>query len=93
MSKDLNINVKHITRVEGHGNIVVNAKNGKVERCEWQVPEAPRFFEARREPALKVRAKPSGSPFFWASLRSGLVNSIAKKRTSPQWGETAKEYR
>ncbi|MFA5424410.1 MAG: Ni/Fe hydrogenase subunit alpha [Phycisphaerae bacterium] len=46
MSKDLNINVKHITRVEGHGNIVVNAKNGKIEKCEWQVPEAPRFFEA-----------------------------------------------
>lgn len=46
MSKDLNINVKHLTRVEGHGNIVVNAKNGKIEKCEWQVPEAPRFFEA-----------------------------------------------
>jgi sulfhydrogenase subunit alpha len=46
MSNDININVKHITRVEGHGNIVVNAKNGKVEKCEWQVPEAPRFFEA-----------------------------------------------
>ena len=46
MSKDLNINVKHLTRVEGHGNIVVNARNGKIERCEWQVPEAPRFFEA-----------------------------------------------
>jgi coenzyme F420-reducing hydrogenase alpha subunit len=46
MSKDLNINVKHITRVEGHGNIVVNAKDGKIEKVEWQVPEAPRFFEA-----------------------------------------------
>lgn len=46
MSKDLNINVKHLTRVEGHGNIVVNATNGKVDRLEWQVPEAPRFFEA-----------------------------------------------
>ena len=46
MSNDLNINVKHLTRVEGHGNIVVNAKDGKVEKCEWQVPEAPRFFEA-----------------------------------------------
>jgi sulfhydrogenase subunit alpha len=46
MSKDLNINVKHITRVEGHGNIVVNATNGKVEKVQWQVPEAPRFFEA-----------------------------------------------
>ena len=42
----IDINVKHLTRVEGHGNIVVNAKEGKVEKVEWQVPEAPRFFEA-----------------------------------------------
>jgi len=46
MSKDININVHHVTRVEGHGNIVVNTRNGKVEKCEWHVPEAPRFFEA-----------------------------------------------
>jgi len=46
MSKNLNINVKHLTRVEGHGNIVVNATEGKVENVQWQVPEAPRFFEA-----------------------------------------------
>lgn len=43
---DLNINIHHLTRVEGHGNIVVNAAKGIIERCEWQVPEAPRFFEA-----------------------------------------------
>ena len=46
MSKNMNINVNHITRVEGHGNIVVNATNGKIEKIQWQVPEAPRFFEA-----------------------------------------------
>ena len=46
MSNSININVKHITRVEGHGNIVVNADNGKIEKVQWQVPEAPRFFEA-----------------------------------------------
>jgi sulfhydrogenase subunit alpha len=45
MSK-IDINVKHITRVEGHGNITVHAQDGKIEKCEWQVPEAPRFFEA-----------------------------------------------
>lgn len=44
--KDMNINVHHITRVEGHGNIVVNIKHGIIEKCQWQVPEAPRFFEA-----------------------------------------------
>ena len=46
MSNNININVKHMTRVEGHGNIVVNASEGKVEKVQWQVPEAPRFFEA-----------------------------------------------
>ena len=47
MSKGtVSINVHHVTRVEGHGNIVLNATNGKIEKLEWQVPEAPRFFEA-----------------------------------------------
>lgn len=46
MKKDINVNVHHVTRVEGHGNIRVNIKSGKIEKCEWQVPEAPRFFEA-----------------------------------------------
>jgi sulfhydrogenase subunit alpha len=46
MHKNLDINVHHITRVEGHGNIVVNVKEGKIEKLQWQVPEAPRFFEA-----------------------------------------------
>ena len=46
MSKTININVHHVTRVEGHGNIVVKASDGKIEKVQWQVPEAPRFFEA-----------------------------------------------
>ena len=46
MSKTIDINVRHVTRVEGHGNIVVRASDGVIEKNEWQVPEAPRFFEA-----------------------------------------------
>ena len=46
MSKDFDINVEHVTRVEGHGNIVLNVKKGKIEKVQWQVSEAPRFFEA-----------------------------------------------
>ncbi len=46
MKKDINIDVHHLTRVEGHGNIRVNIKSGKIEKCEWQVPESPRFFES-----------------------------------------------
>jgi len=43
---DINVNVDHVTRVEGHGNIVVSVKKGKIEECKWEVVEAPRFFEA-----------------------------------------------
>ncbi|MEF8879032.1 MAG: Ni/Fe hydrogenase subunit alpha [Candidatus Thermoplasmatota archaeon] len=46
MSEDVHIDVEHVTRVEGHGNIVLNTKEGEVEEIQWQVPEAPRFFEA-----------------------------------------------
>lgn len=46
MSREVNIDVEYLTRVEGHGNIVVNAKNGDIEKCEWRVIEAPRFFES-----------------------------------------------
>jgi coenzyme F420-reducing hydrogenase alpha subunit len=42
----VNVNVHHLTRVEGHGNIVVDVTNGELVRCELQIVEAPRFFEA-----------------------------------------------
>ena len=45
-TQNASMKVHHVTRVEGHGSIVVDIKNGKIEKCEWQVPEAPRFFEA-----------------------------------------------
>lgn len=44
--RTVNINVEHLTRVEGHGNIILNAKDGNVEFVQWQVSEAPRFFES-----------------------------------------------
>jgi coenzyme F420-reducing hydrogenase alpha subunit len=46
MSGTVDINVHHVTRIEGHGNIVVRARDGAVQKVQWQVPEAPRFFEA-----------------------------------------------
>ncbi|MGA2681393.1 MAG: Ni/Fe hydrogenase subunit alpha [Candidatus Bathyarchaeia archaeon] len=45
-NSNVEVNVHHVTRVEGHGNISVNIKDGIVEKCEWSIPEAPRFFEA-----------------------------------------------
>jgi len=46
MRKDLNIDVHHITRVEGHGNIVVDMKNGRLKTAQLEIVEAPRYFEA-----------------------------------------------
>ena len=43
---NVNVDVHHLTRVEGHGNIVIDVKNGELVKCEWQTVEAPRFFEA-----------------------------------------------
>jgi sulfhydrogenase subunit alpha len=45
-NNNIKIDVEHVTRIEGHGNIVVDVKEGKIEKVQWQVPEAPRFFEA-----------------------------------------------
>jgi len=44
--KTVNIDIHHVTRVEGHGNIVVNSRDGKLEDIRWEIPESPRFFEA-----------------------------------------------
>jgi len=46
MSTSVNFEVHHVCRVEGHGNIVVNATNGKIEKVRWEVPESPRMFES-----------------------------------------------
>jgi len=46
MGKLLDINVHHLTRVEGHGNIVVRAADGKVEKCVLEIVETPRVFES-----------------------------------------------
>ncbi len=46
MSKrTLKINVEYLTRVEGHGNIVVNVREGRLEECRLDIVESPRFFE------------------------------------------------
>jgi sulfhydrogenase subunit alpha len=45
-NQNLDLQVHYVTRVEGHGNIYVNVKKGEIEKCEWAIPEAPRFFEA-----------------------------------------------
>jgi sulfhydrogenase subunit alpha len=41
-----NINLHHVTRLEGHGNIVVDVDHGVLQQCDLEIIEAPRFFEA-----------------------------------------------
>ena len=43
--RNVKINVEYLTRVEGHGNIVIDVKAGKLETCRLDIVEAPRFFE------------------------------------------------
>ncbi|OWK27413.1 MAG: hypothetical protein US76_04250 [Parcubacteria group bacterium GW2011_GWA2_38_13b] len=45
-NKNMEIHVENVTRVEGHGIIDVEIKNGEVTKCLWKIPETARFFEA-----------------------------------------------
>lgn len=45
-NNNVKIEVHHITRVEGHGNIKVDIANGTIRECKLEIVEAPRFFEA-----------------------------------------------
>jgi coenzyme F420-reducing hydrogenase alpha subunit len=45
MSNEKSIHVHHLTRVEGHGDIIARIRDGKVEEVRFDIVEAPRFFE------------------------------------------------
>ncbi|MFA7382067.1 MAG: Ni/Fe hydrogenase subunit alpha [Desulfurivibrionaceae bacterium] len=46
MKLSCEVDIHHLTRVEGHGNIRISIKNGVVKKAQWEVVETPRFFEA-----------------------------------------------
>lgn len=46
MKKDIQIDIHHLTRVEGHGDIHADIVGGKVQSLCFAIVEAPRFFEA-----------------------------------------------
>ena len=58
MARAIDIHVEHLTRVEGHGDIFFNAREGKVEKVQWHVTEAPRFFEAMLRGKSYVHLQP-----------------------------------
>ena len=45
MKTNLNVDVHHLTRVEGHGNVVIDVKKGVVKAVKLEIIESPRFFE------------------------------------------------
>lgn len=62
MKLDCSIDIRHLTRVEGHGNIRIRVENGRLMEARWEVVETPRFFEvmvkgmsAERVPFLTSR--------------------------------------
>jgi len=46
MRVSLDVSVRHLTRVEGHGDIRIRVREGQLEEARWDVVETPRFFEA-----------------------------------------------
>ena len=45
MKINLNVDVSHLSRVEGHGNITVRVRDGKLKEARWDIVETPRYFE------------------------------------------------
>lgn len=43
---NVTIDVRHITRVEGHGNLSVRLRDGEITNLQLQIVESPRFFES-----------------------------------------------
>jgi len=63
---EMQIDIHHVTRVEGHGNIVIDVHDGVLEQCNLEIVEAPRFFEAM------LRSQ----PYIQASLISSRICGI-----------------
>ena len=49
MAVNINVEIAPMSRVEGHGDLVLNVKDKKVEKLIFRIPESPRFFEAMLE--------------------------------------------
>lgn len=42
----MKLEIKQLTRIEGHANLVVDLDNGTLKECRLEVVETPRFFES-----------------------------------------------
>jgi len=66
--KKINTRANQITRVEGHGNLVVRFSKGKIPEVRWEVTESPRFFE------LMLRGRPWHDAHVLASRICGICS-------------------
>ena len=80
--RQINIKANQITRVEGHGNLVVKASKGKIDEVRWEVTESPRFFE------LMLRGRPWHEAHVLASRICGIC-SVSHQLASLAATETA----
>lgn len=63
------INLKHITKIEGHAHLSLGIENGKVQACELQAAEGARFFEGI------VRNRPPHEAFEITSRICGICST------------------
>ena len=80
--RSIDIGVRQLTRIEGHGNIIVKATDGKVEKVIWEVTESPRFFE------VMLRGRPWHDAHVLASRICGIC-SVSHQLASIQATEAA----
>lgn len=57
VDQPVQIEVEHLARVEGHGNIKIDIENGELVECTWEVVETPRFFEKMFQ-GISIEAAP-----------------------------------
>jgi coenzyme F420-reducing hydrogenase alpha subunit len=57
VNQPIQIEVKHIARVEGHANIKIRIEKGQLVECSWEIVETPRYFEKMFQ-GLSIEAAP-----------------------------------
>lgn len=82
MKVNLNVDVHPLARVEGHGQIKVRVKEGRIEEASWNVVETPRYFE------VLLKGRHFASAPFLASRICGIC-SISHTLTSLRAVENA----
>jgi len=80
--RKIDIDVHQLTRVEGHGNIIVKISNGRIEEVKWEITESPRFFE------VMLRGRPWQDVHVLASRICGIC-SVSHQLASLQATEAA----